>query len=309
LRDAAFCRSLLFIAVFLKATIVYCDSRLIRAVQRRLGMRLGKWVFLLLGVSIGISACVVDTVGLSDTTPSLERAGEWETETEKTRTFQGSVDTAVASTLTAIPSNTAVPTQTPELTDTIAPSENETPTGGTPSAAPPDRYDIEIEGQPSMGPIDAPVVIVEFSDFSCGYCQRWHLETFQRLMDAYPGQIRFVYRDFPILFEESFNAAVAAQCAHEQGAFWGFHEALFTRTEAKGLETYLLFAQELGLDIQKFQGCMDSGQAANEVISDARFASSLGIGGTPTFFINGIPMIGAQPLENFTSIIDQELGE
>lgn len=272
-------------------------------------MRLGKWVLLLLCISIGITACVVDTLRPSDTTPSLDTVSDRETEIEKTRAFQDSVDAAVASTLTAMPTNTAIPTQTPEPTDTITPSDDGTPTAGSTSPTSPDRYDIEIEGQPFVGPVDAPVVIVEFSDFSCGYCRRWHLEIFQQLMEIYPEQIRFVYRDFPILSEESFNAAVAAQCAHEQGAFWGFHDALFTRTEAKGLETYLLFAQELGLDIQEFQVCMESGLAADEVMSDARFASSLGIGGTPTFFINGIPMVGAQPLENFTSIIDQELGE
>ncbi|OGO16753.1 MAG: hypothetical protein A2Z14_05520 [Chloroflexi bacterium RBG_16_48_8] len=272
-------------------------------------MKSWKRTVLLFAISLGVTACIIDFNEPGSASPTVETAGFQETESVKTQAFQEAVDTAVAATLTAMPTNTCLPTEAPEPTNTSTPSQEETPIAGSTSVAPPDRFDISIEGQPVLGPEDAPVVIVEFSDFNCGFCRKWHQETFQPLLDAYPEQIHFVYRDYPILSEESFNASVAVECAYEQGAFWEYHDRLFTRSETKGLETYLLFAQELGLDIQDFQVCLESERAEGEVLRDAQFASDLGIRGTPTFFINGIPMVGAQPLETFTSIIDQELGE
>jgi protein-disulfide isomerase len=169
------------------------------------------------------------------------------------------------------------------------------------------RYEIPIDDDPSLGPEDAPIVIVEFSDFNCGYCQKWYTESLQQLLDAYPDQILFVYRDYPILSEESQSAAEAAQCAYEQGAFWEYHDALFTRSESLGYDTYLLFAQDLNLDTEDFQDCLDSERYKEEVENDALFAAGLGISGTPTFFINGIPLVGAQPIETFIMVIDDEL--
>ncbi len=256
-----------------------------------------------IAITLSVTACILDLSGPESASPTVDTARDQETESVKTQVFQAAVETAVAATVVAIP------TDTPELTNTATPSDGGTPTAGSTSNAPPDRFNIPVEGQPFVGPENAPIVIVEFSDFNCGYCKRWHQETFQPLLDAYPDQIRFVYRDYPFLSEESFNASVAAQCAYEQGAFWGFHDALFTRSEPKGFDTYLLFAQELGVDLQVFEGCLGSEGAEEEVIRDAQFASSIGINGTPTFFINGIPIVGAQPFEAFASIIDQELGE
>jgi protein-disulfide isomerase len=272
-------------------------------------MRFGNVALLLLVISLGISGCMID-FGLDGTaTDVLDSEAVRETGIVQTQVIQKIVDTAVAATLTAIPPHTPIPTDTPEPTYTSTPSPDATPIAGATNVAPLDRFDIPIEGQPFLGPENAPIIIVEFSDFNCGFCRKWHLETFQPLLDAYPEQIRFVYRDFPILSDESFNAAVAGQCAYEQGAFWGFLNALFTRGEPKGFDTYLLFAQELGLDIQIFRSCLESERSAEEVLIDAEFAADLGIRGTPTFFINGIPLVGAQPIENFLTLIDQELGE
>jgi len=170
-----------------------------------------------------------------------------------------------------------------------------------------ERYDVPVDDDPYLGPEDAPITIVEFSDFNCGYCRKWYVETLQPLLDAYPDQIRFVYRDFPLLAESSVTAAYAAQCANEQGAFWDFHDALFTRQEPMNLETYLLYVEEFDLDTDAFEECYESERTSIEVENDARFAAGLGIRGTPTFFINGLALVGAQPIENFQRLIEDEL--
>lgn len=178
--------------------------------------------------------------------------------------------------------------------------------GAQPSAAP-QRFDVSVDDDPSTGPENAPITIVEFSDFNCPYCRRFQSETFPALMAAYPNQIRFVYRDFPITSAESFVAAQAANCAGHQGAYWDFHDALFTGDAPLGRETYDTYAAQLGLDVEALNACIDEGGEAAEVEADARAAADLGVNGTPTFFINGIPLVGAQPLVNFRSVIDAEL--
>jgi len=180
--------------------------------------------------------------------------------------------------------------------------------GGQPNLAQqPSRYEISIDDDPSIGPQDAPIVIIEFSDFNCPYCKRWHQETFQPLMSAYQDKILFVYRDYPVTSQESFVAAQAANCAGEQGEYWAFHDALFSGPYGLGQEAYQQYAVDLGLDAAQLQECIQSGKYASEVESDARFASSLGITGTPTFFVNGIPIVGAVPLSSFKQVIDAEL--
>lgn len=176
---------------------------------------------------------------------------------------------------------------------------------GTP--APPARMDVSTDGDPEIGPENAPITIVEFSDFNCPYCQRFAQLTFKTLMDSYPDQIRFVYRDFPITSQESFVAAQAAQCARDQGAYWPFHDALFSGQHPLGHDAYRQYAQQLGLDADALIACVDSGKYADEVQQDAHDAAGLGVTGTPTFFINGIPLVGAQPMSEFARVIDGEL--
>jgi protein-disulfide isomerase len=168
------------------------------------------------------------------------------------------------------------------------------------------RFDIDVDDDPSLGPADAPITIVEFSDFNCPYCKRFHGETFPSLLAAYPDQIHFVYRDFPVV--GGFEAAQAAECANEQGAFWPFHDLLLSGTEpALNADAYGVYAEALGLDSQALLDCVASGKYTAEVETDARYASSLGVTGTPTFFINGIPLVGAQPIQAFQQVIDSEL--
>jgi protein-disulfide isomerase len=167
------------------------------------------------------------------------------------------------------------------------------------------RLDVSVDDDPALGPDDAPITIIEFSDFACQFCRRFHQETFQLLMDAYPGQIRFVYRDFPVV--GGFEAAQAAECADEQGFFWEYHDLLFTGTQGLSRGAYEQYAEDLGMDTDVFTTCLDEERYKSEVTNDANYASSLGISGTPTFFINGIPLVGAQPLGNFKQVIDGEL--
>jgi protein-disulfide isomerase len=172
-------------------------------------------------------------------------------------------------------------------------------------AGEPTRFDIEIDDDPSIGPEDAPIVIVEFSDFRCPYCRRFYEDTFPALLEAYPDQILFVYRDFPVV--GGTEAALASECADEQGAYWDYHDLLFSGGLELGTAAYLAYAEDLDLDMDEFNACMDEERYADEVEADARYAAGLGANGTPTFFINGIPLVGAQPLVNFQQIIDAEL--
>jgi protein-disulfide isomerase len=169
------------------------------------------------------------------------------------------------------------------------------------------RYDVPVDDDPYLGPEDAPITIIEFSDFNCGYCRKWYVETLGPIMEEFPDQVRFVYRDFPLLSESSLSAAHAAQCAHEQDAFWDFHDALFLRDEPKEWDSYLKFAEEFNLNLDDFEECFESERTIAEVENDARYAAGIGIQGTPTFFVNGLALVGAQPFELFKQIIEDEL--
>lgn len=171
------------------------------------------------------------------------------------------------------------------------------------------RINVSLDDDPSFGPDNAPITIVEFSDYQCPFCERWHQETFKALLDAYPDQIRFVYRDFPLynLHPEAEPAAIAANCANEQGNFWDYHELLFSGAQDLGKNAYLAYADELGLDTTAFAECINSQRYLDEVTSDYEYALSLGINSTPTFYVNGILLVGAQPLDIFKQLIDLEL--
>lgn len=172
------------------------------------------------------------------------------------------------------------------------------------------RIDVDPGDDPAIGPSNAPVTIVEFSDFNCPFCRQWHLEVFEELMAAYPGQIRFVYKDFPIVGERTpgFAAAEAANCAGEQSAFWEFHNALFSGDYPLDQAGFEAVGRQLELDLPALMECFESGRQTAEVDADFRYGADLGVTGTPTFFINGIPLIGAQPLLRFVELINTELG-
>lgn len=168
------------------------------------------------------------------------------------------------------------------------------------------RLEVEEDDDPARGPADAPITMIEFSDFRCPFCKRFFTETLTPLLEAYPDQIRFIYRDFPVV--GGFEAALASECAHEQDAYWAYHDLLFSgEFEELTSEAYLAYAERLALDLDSFSSCLQEERYTEEVENDARYAAGLGVTGTPTFFINGIPLVGAQPLEIFTQLIDAEL--
>jgi len=169
------------------------------------------------------------------------------------------------------------------------------------------RAEVGVEGAPFRGPAAAPVTIVTFSDFHCAFCKRV-VPTLTRILSRYGEKVKLVYRDFPIdgLHPQARNAAEAARCAHDQGKFWEYHDALFANAPKAGpeLRTY---AQQVGLDLPSFERCLASGTHAATVQKSVDEAIRLGVTGTPAFFVNGELLSGAQPLEELTRVIEREL--
>ncbi|MBT3389280.1 MAG: DsbA family protein [Chloroflexi bacterium] len=170
------------------------------------------------------------------------------------------------------------------------------------------RYDVPEDDDPVWGPDDAPITIIEFSDYECPYCQKWHVQIWPLIQAAYPEQIRLVYRDFPLtnIHPNATPAASAANCAEEQDAYWEFSEMLFSAEQNLNVETYLQYAETLNLDMDAFTECVESGRHNAEIMADLEYAVNLGVSSTPTFFVNGIPVVGAQPFEVFQNIIEAE---
>jgi protein-disulfide isomerase len=172
----------------------------------------------------------------------------------------------------------------------------------------PPRVEVLVAANdPRKGPADAPIQIVEFSDFQCPFCARAGA-TLQQIADKYGDQVQIFFRDFPLPFHNRAQAAAeAAQCANEQGKFWEYHDLLFTKQNALENDQLKQYAAELGLDATKFAACLDQGSFAQAVKNDHIEGGKLGVSGTPAFFINGRFLSGAQPYEAFARIIDEEL--
>ena len=171
------------------------------------------------------------------------------------------------------------------------------------------RVEVAVDGAPFKGPAKAPVTIVEFSDFHCPFCRRV-LPTLAQLESRYGEKIKLVFRDFPIenLHPGATKAHEAARCANEQGKFWAYHDKLFASPPKSSPEIFKGLAKEAGLDIARFETCFDSGKYQAGVKKDIEEGQSAGVTGTPAFFINGRLVSGAQPLDAFTRVIDDELG-
>jgi protein-disulfide isomerase len=170
------------------------------------------------------------------------------------------------------------------------------------------RVEVSIHGAPVRGSADAPVTIVEFSDFECPFCKQTR-PTLKQLLERYPGKVRLVYRDFPLdsIHPQARRAAEAARCASDQGKFWEYHDVLFTQSPELALEDLRRYGGQVGLDVTKFDACLTAGVYKAAVQRDLDEGTRLGITGTPAFFINGRILSGAQPIEAFTRLIDQEL--
>jgi protein-disulfide isomerase len=171
------------------------------------------------------------------------------------------------------------------------------------------RYDVPIDDDAILGNNSAKITIIEFSDYQCPYCRQWHTEVLPQLQAKYGDQIRMVYRDFPLysIHPSAESAAIAANCAGEQKRYYEFGDQLFANQDSLNTQTYEKIAQNLKLDLPGFQQCVSENRYKSEVDADYSFASELGVRSTPTFFINGLAVVGAQPFEVFEQIIDMEL--
>jgi len=170
-----------------------------------------------------------------------------------------------------------------------------------------------IDDDPVLGDKNAPITMVEFSDFQCPFCGRFRSQTFDQLKKEYidTGKVKFVYRDFPLhsIHPMAGKAAEAGECADDQEKFWEYHDKIFENQQSLSIDNYKKWAVDLGLDAAKFNNCLDSGKYKDEVEKDLSDATRSGGQGTPYFIIGSTPVSGAQPYENFKAIIEAELAK
>jgi protein-disulfide isomerase len=166
---------------------------------------------------------------------------------------------------------------------------------------------VEVGNAPARGPKNAPVTIVAFSDFECPFCGRV-LPTLKQIEDEYKGKVRVAFKNSPLPFHANAKpAAMAALAAHEQGKFWEYHDKLFANQRALDRASLEKYAQELGLNMGQFKAALDSNKFEAQLNADMAESTRVGVNGTPSFFINGRSVVGAQPIDAFKRIIDEEL--
>ncbi len=196
--------------------------------------------------------------------------------------------------------------------------QNQLPTN---QAKPPVK--ISADDDPVRGNQEAPITIIEFSDFQCPFCARFHVQTLPLLLENYidSGKVKLVYRDFPIqnIHPNAMPAAVAAECANEQGKYWKYHDKLFENQNqwakvetTKAIGIFSQYSIEIGLDKEQFEACLTSGKYVDEIRNDLNDGREYGITGTPGFFVGNddvgfVELKGAQPFESFKKIIDSQL--
>ncbi len=176
-----------------------------------------------------------------------------------------------------------------------------------PAPVGPVKFD-DLQGRPSEGPENAPITLVEFSDFHCPFCKRV-TPAVEQLMKAYPGKIRRVWRHYPLpMHAGSSHTHEASECAHEQGKFWEYHDKLFeTQGSARDDASLVSLAQQIGIDTKKFQECLSGGKYKDLIQKEVAKGNQYGVRGTPNFFINGQVLPGAVPYESFDSLVKSEL--
>jgi protein-disulfide isomerase len=170
------------------------------------------------------------------------------------------------------------------------------------------RVEVSTEGAPSRGAPDAPVTIVEFSEFQCPFCSRAQ-PTLKQILERYAGKVKLVHRDFPLdsLHPRARPAAEAARCARDQEKFWEYHDLVFKNFPQASADDLKRYASQAGLDVTRFEGCLSAGVHKTAVQDDVDEGTKLGVTGTPAFFINGRLISGAQPLDAFVRVIEDEL--
>ena len=170
----------------------------------------------------------------------------------------------------------------------------------------PPRITIDIQGAPTLGPSDAPVTIVEFSDYECPACRSTH-DVVKQIRAAYGDRVRWIYKDYPLRrHKDAFKAAEASHCAQEQGKFWQYQESLFTAQDLSPVNL-VSNAAKLGMAAENFSQCLQDSKYKAVVEKNLREAAQAGLDRTPSFIINGVLFAGGLSLDNFRSIIDEEL--
>lgn len=157
----------------------------------------------------------------------------------------------------------------------------------------------------AIGPATAPVTIVEYADFGCTTCRAWHnAGILQQVIKRYGDNVRFVWRDFPVITPDSPKAAEAARCASDQGKFWEYHDVLYARAPILDVDSLKTYAAQMGLDAAKFNQCLDSAQHQAEVNRDLQEALTRRFTGVPTFLINDQPLAGPPTFQTLRNLID-----
>ncbi len=172
-----------------------------------------------------------------------------------------------------------------------------------------ERINASADDDPYRGAEDAKVVIIEFSDYTCPYCAKFATEVEPKILENYGDKVKIVFRNFPVHGETAYFAAEAANCAGERGKYWEMHDMLFeNQREWIGNNSKVYdYAQQLGLNVDEFKACVESGKYREEVEKDLQDGISYGVTGTPTFFINGKMVVGYRTYEQFAALIEEEL--
>ena len=183
--------------------------------------------------------------------------------------------------------------------------------GQTLEGEPISRVQLSLEGRAFLGREDAPVTIVEFTDYQCPYCGLHSRENLARLLEEFPDKIKYTVVNFPItsIHPGADQAGHAAECAASQGKFWEYHDMLFQNQGSQHPEGLTDMALEVGLNGDEFNSCMSTGATAQRVIQDFEEGKNYGVRATPTFFINGRKVVGFLPYDDFKAIVDQAAGE
>lgn len=191
--------------------------------------------------------------------------------------------------------------------------------GGSAAPPPPPVTQVELDGNPVRGNVDAKVAIVEFSDYECPFCGRFHAQTLPSLKKDYidTGKVQYIFRDFPLEFHpNAISASIAANCAGEQGVYWEMHDSLFVNQKRLGKALYDELAKTLKINTASFDSCLQDEKQAKEVTNDFVYGQSVGVEGTPTFFVGRIDgkklvdviqIVGAQPPAVFSQAIESLL--
>ena len=170
-----------------------------------------------------------------------------------------------------------------------------------------DAVAVPVSGSPAMGPKDAKIVLIEFSDFECPYCSKAAADV-KTIMTAYPGNVRLIYKQFPLsMHTHAKLSAIASLAAGEQGKFWQMHDLLFANFRKLSRENILVWAKSLGLDLERFTADLGSSKYDDAIAKDMQDGEAAGVYGTPAFFINGKLYNGPMDFSKVKPILDAEI--